>query len=49
MDVAINQYHNYVYNVPVTDWYYGEASFDYFINSNAGYEDSVGCIPKQVF
>ena len=26
-----------------------EASFDYLINANNGYEDSVGCIPKQVF
>jgi PKD repeat protein len=26
-----------------------EASFDYLINANNGYEDSVGCIPEQVF
>jgi len=26
-----------------------EASFDYLINANNGYEDSVGCAPKQVF
>ncbi len=26
-----------------------QASFDYLINSNHGYEDSVGCVPKEAF
>ena len=38
--------HEFVKSIKLT---IPEASFDYLINPNNGYEDSVGCVPKRVY